>query len=944
MIENLDDILKLNEEDEYKLILKDNDLDKAVFELKQIGYEPQIGYTAGRTTEVKMDFTHQIGKKQKKVYYSIVNPNFDRDRIDEDIAVDEEEVYNNISEEMFKFNRQLLCENYKSYYNEVDVQILDECRTIVAHGMMRSNVGKEVETDERCSIDTCKAFTHQGSKINYIPVFKEFDVWKPYDHTCDFNRFNNYTLYYVQANQGNIFFNKKFNLVYGKYLKELVKRGVVMKILYYKTPSQVLKVKYKKAIGELFKSNISADEEQNNKIKKTIANITFGLMEKSYNRKSVSRIFDNVGHALHHQRTHGGRLYVLDDEEYECFNKWQLLNDDEWSIELSEDERPYFQHVNGSMTFPELGIDCKVEDGKTYYSERGEKYRETEKISNTAKYYVVCLTNQRKLMNGFRYIKELLLQGHNFNMYEAYEKLKANSIKVYAVKTDAFHITKKDVRKAKKLLDFHNDIGGWRVENNKVYELETDYNWKFNELVKIPTFQNETIPIEDEWDVESICNKIVEKRRVMIRARFAGSGKSFIGKYMENLGYNTLFVVPQNMLKQEIECEAVTVNTFFSIPVDKGDDLPKFDYSDFQCIVFDEIYMSSPYILNKIRVFANNNPDIVIIGAGDVKQLPPIEPFTNTQNAGEYIDKCIDIIFEYNIFLKICKRVGGKDTEEGERNRKKLNEIYDDFWVKKMAVEEWIVKHFKFTKDVMKSRNNIAYTNIRCEAVSNEIRKRLGKTCTYEIGEILICRLYKKDKEGKLNVNIRWKVVNNEGYKITIQDIKDAENIRTLDIDIVDKHFRYAYCATTHSRQGTSISDNMTIHEWNKDYLVCREWLWCSITRCRDFNNVYFFKNKECEEDMFKSLVINYFKNKVEGYKQQDRVAKREIDEEQYIDENWCLKYFKSCCQNCGIKFNLDTRGGKISSNFTAQRCDNELCHTVENCTAFCVYCNCSAS
>ena len=50
MIENLDDILKLNEEDEYKLILKDNDLDKAVFELKQIRNEPQIGYTAGRTT------------------------------------------------------------------------------------------------------------------------------------------------------------------------------------------------------------------------------------------------------------------------------------------------------------------------------------------------------------------------------------------------------------------------------------------------------------------------------------------------------------------------------------------------------------------------------------------------------------------------------------------------------------------------------------------------------------------------------------------------------------------------------------------------------------------------------------------------------------------------------------------------------------------------------
>ena len=323
---------------------------------------------------------------------------------------------------------------------------------------------------------------------------------------------------------------------------------------------------------------------------------------------------------------------------------------------------------------------------------------------------------------------------------------------------------------------------------------------------------------------------------------------------MGNLGYNTLFVVPQNMLKQEIECEAATLNTFFSIPVGKGDELPKFDYSDFKCIVFGEIYMSSPYILSKKRVFANNNPGIIIIGIGDVKQLPPIEPFTNTQNAGEYIDKCIDIIFKYNMLLKICKRVGGKDTEEGERNRKKLNEIYDDFWINQMEVEEWIIKHFKFTKDAMKSENNIAYTNIRCEAVSNEIRKRLGKTCRYEIGEILICRLYKKDKEGKLNVNIRWKIANIEGYKITIQDIKDAEHIRTFDIHIIDKHFRFAYCATTHSRQGTSISDNMTIHEWNKGYLVCREWLWTSITRERGFNNAYFSKIRHAKKICLKVL------------------------------------------------------------------------------------------
>ena len=51
--------------------------------------------------------------------------------------------------------------------------------------------------------------------------------------------------------------------------------------------------------------------------------------------------------------------------------------------------------------------------------------------------------------------------------------------------------------------------------------------------------------------------------------------------------------------------------------------------------------MSSPYILNKIRVFCEENPDLIMVGAGDVKQLPSIEPYTNCQNVEEYVDSCI---------------------------------------------------------------------------------------------------------------------------------------------------------------------------------------------------------------------------------------------------------------------------------------------------------------
>ena len=50
----------------------------------------------------------------------------------------------------------------------------------------------------------------------------------------------------------------------------------------------------------------------------------------------------------------------------------------------------------------------------------------------------------------------------------------------------------------------------------------------------------------------SNMQKKLRTKRMMLRAKYAGSGKSFIGKHLQKMGYTTLFVVPQNMLKQDI--------------------------------------------------------------------------------------------------------------------------------------------------------------------------------------------------------------------------------------------------------------------------------------------------------------------------------------------------------------------------------------------------------
>ena len=64
--------------------------------------------------------------------------------------------------------------------------------------------------------------------------------------------------------------------------------------------------------------------------------------------------------------------------------------------------------------------------------------RDAEK--DETKYYVLNVSDERCLSNGFRYIKELLLQDHTYRVYEAYETLTENGIDVYSVKTDALTI------------------------------------------------------------------------------------------------------------------------------------------------------------------------------------------------------------------------------------------------------------------------------------------------------------------------------------------------------------------------------------------------------------------------------------------------------------------------------------------------------------------------
>ena len=88
--------------------------------------------------------------------------------------------------------------------------------------------------------------------------------------------------------------------------------------------------------------------------------------------------------------------------------------------------------------------------------------------------------------------------------------------------------------------------------------------------------------------------------------------------------------------------------------------------------------MTNRHIYKKVLHFTYQHKGTkIIIGAGDCNQLPPINDLTNTQPHDIYADQCMDQIFKYNLYLKICKRVGEKD-------RLVLEEMWNDFWIHKL--------------------------------------------------------------------------------------------------------------------------------------------------------------------------------------------------------------------------------------------------------------------
>jgi hypothetical protein len=270
------------------------------------------------------------------------------------------------------------------------------------------------------------------------------------------------------------------------------------------------------------------------------------MLEKSFNKTSKSCIFDAYGVAKYYQSIYGGTINTI--IEYQEITEEILIK--QYTSPLD----------NGIIEDEEPRREIRVE------------FKPTGK-----ELYVLTLCARASLNNGFRYIKELLMQYHNLYMYNSWENLVDNDIPVFSVKTDAFTILRKDLKQVKELLQFGSEIGDWRMSKDDDINLPFKMiEFKENTWMNITEHKNVDfeLSIEDEYNADKLCEIIEKEKRMMIRAEFAGSGKSYTCKQMQNRDHNVIFVCPTNKLASDYEKEeedeyakyginGITVNKFF---------------------------------------------------------------------------------------------------------------------------------------------------------------------------------------------------------------------------------------------------------------------------------------------------------------------------------------------------------------------------------------------
>lgn len=885
-IKNIDcvykDIKNTNDEDKcIKKYIYDDDLLDLLKDMMydKKGYIPDVVFSDGCIKSLKFKICGILGTIEK----STNNEN------DKDVVLNPN-TYKIYHEQFNKFNSQLLCDEYMSYYNPINREIEKQYKMMPMTGYFDDD---DICNDKYNGLDSRKAYTSDLYDLEYYPIYGYFDIWKVYND----EKIEDYNQYIVRCDENTILSKILFPFTYSRCTGYKLNRikNIDYQILYFKKPSKLVKSNSKEIIDEVYQYKFSDDEKENSKCRKDIVNLNIGLLGKCKNKKTVCKVFKNIDEASYYACKYGGNIKDLSysDEENEVF-------------------------------------------------------------INKRNVYLLDKKFETELINGFLPIHEMIYDIRSLKNYQTCVKLLKNKIKVYGVKTDCILFNKKDNDKVKELFDLSDKLGCFKIEENKELTGDIikriNNNSPDRKMFELKFIEHK---IENERDSNEL-NEVFRKFNTVVLGELPGVGKTYACKnsdYKNKLFVCPTNKLCQ-MLRKDGH-EALTVHMLLGLGFNDQENtkMRETDISKYDCIVFDEIYLNSPNILMKIAFFMNNNKDKRFLATGDTCQLEPVkfDVLNNIENGEIYRDDCVKILFPHMIRLKECKRL--KNKKDIEKMTQMKTDILNSNIPVMDTLRKYGFKIIDDLKD-LKTIHNVAYYHYRCNDVNKYVIDNLVKVDKsliidkkkYWKGMKLICAKRIKITGVKCHVNYEYELKKINKNKFTLfEPIEDI--IFELDIKFID-NFRYPYCSTVHSVQGLTYIENYTIFNCDSP-IASRNWVYTAITRTDDISKITIFKETEKKiTQQGRNIIAHYFNDRIGDLKKQDEKAKREFNKKDYVNVEWINDKFSESnyCSLCRIPFETSLIKGTVKSNISIDRMNNKKPHTKDNCRLVCRLCNVQGS
>lgn len=815
------------------------------------------------------------------------------------VCVDDEKQYEQYIKSDYSLYQSLMNKRFISTFHDDTIKVID---TYPINPLVCT-----FTNDSYCSVnsfDKNKAYTDNLIHMKFVPVYNVFDTWTTYDK----HKIEDYTQYLVECTEDSpigkivfdnarmgdtvvgidredidsvkydIIFDKTYCRVYGLVLKQI---DIKYKIYYFWRPSKLIPFHGKQIFDKLFENEILSIEQ-----KKFIANSNMGLMEKKKNKVAVSKIFNDFNELTYYQAKYGGKEYIASDNERSV--------------------------------------------------------------------YILRVKQEARLINGFTPIKDFIYSYQRLELYKLFNKMNAQNIKMIGIKTDCILTNIKEEEAISKGFKFDDAIGGLKFEKNKSPSGHLLTRTP-NELLNIPQYYDNILPINDEFDKTEMKGILETNNKTALFGKYPGVGKTTA---VQQLKEKILFVTPYNKLSKVLKKEGFDACTLCKLlgmlitgEVFKKTAINKTDYTT---ICFDEILLYAPSNLQLIYMFMRNNPDYKYYCTGDLKQLPPIDStnYSKIQKMSEYLNKCISVMFPNKIVLKVNKRL---KTQE---DRDKLENIMNDIFDPKTNIVDMFKKYgFKTInnfKDLV-TTDNIAFFNYRRKIVNKYVYNNLieneNNEDTYQFGNYTLWKGFKLTCIAHHKINNELRLTKNNEYVLEfitkkgvfIKDPDTDELITLPNNEKTYKLFDLPFASTCHCVQGTTIKDKqITIFDSNTPY-CSREWIWTAITRVNSFDNATIFIHDDIEvQSLSNSKKLQYFKFKIQSYIEQDKVADRTFEKDDFITVDWINEELMcyNACGVCGEEFTIELENGDVKSNITVDRLQNDIAHVKSNCQLLCHHCN----